>query len=142
MNLYAAAVQSLKPSQIDHNRSDLYILMTNDSLSLINEYRSHGGKVRHVVERGSGLYWYHIPWGYTPYWQRHFRFITENFAWEFIDRNEHTPFLRDWTDENLRKTFETMKTPPNSNLYPAIRSAICSILSPHGIHSRQISLPA
>ena len=142
MNLYAAAVQTLKSNQIDHKRSDLYILMTNDSMPLIEEYRKSGGKVSYVIERKSGLYWYCIPWAYTPYWQRHFRFVTENFAWEFIDRNEHTPFLMDWTDQNLRETFESMKTPPHSNLYPAIRGALHSILSVHGIYNRQARIPA
>lgn len=135
MNVYTAAMQVMKPHQIDHHRSDLYLLMTNESLQIVNRYRSLGGEVDQVCERETGLYWYFIPWGYMPYWQRHFRFITENFAWEFIDRNEHTHRLRDWSNENLCRTFASMKTPPPANLYPGIRSAISSILSAHRVGS-------
>lgn len=142
MNIYAAASQVMKPEHIDHSRSDLYLLMTYDSMNIVNEYRKLGGHVEQVTDKKTGLFWYYIPWGYMPYWQRHYRFIVENFAWEFIDRNEHTPRLRDWSDRNLYRTFSGMKAPPHSNLYPAIRGALGSILSVHSISNAQLRLPA
>lgn len=142
MNVYAAASQVMKPEHIDHSRSDLYLLMTYDSMNIVNEYRKLGGHVEQVTDKKTGLFWYYIPWGYAPYWQRHYRFIVENFAWEFIDRNEHTPRLRDWSDRNLYRTFSSMKAPPHSNLYPAIRGALGSILSAHSISNAQLRLPA
>lgn len=133
MNIYAAAMQVMRPGQIDHHRSDLYLLMTQESMQIVKEYRHLGGHAEQVEDVNTGLYWYYIPWGYMPYWQRHYRFITENFAWEFIDRNEHSPSLRDWSDENLRRTFSAMKAPPHANLYPGIRCALSSILSVHNV---------
>lgn len=140
MNLYARAVQCMQPHQIDHFRSDLYLLMTTESLALVNEFRDCGGWVDHVVENDTGLYWYYIPWGYTPYWQKHFRSIVENLAWEFVQRNEHSYRIRDWSDNNLRVTFSSMRKPPHSNLYPAIRGALGSILSAYAIHNSQVSI--
>lgn len=142
MNVYAAAMKVMKPEQIRHSRSDLYLLMTYDSMNIVNEYRKLGGSVEQVADKDSGLFWYYIPWAYAPYWQRHYRFIVENFAWEFIDRNEHTRRLRDWSDKNFERTFSAMKTPPHSNLYPAIRGALNSILSVHSITSNNLRLQA
>lgn len=133
MNVYAAANRVMKPKEISHFRSDLYLLMTYDSMNIVSEYRKLGGQVEQVFEPDTGLFWYYIPWGYTPYWQRHLRFIVENFAWQFIDRNEHSALLFDWSDQNLKNTFSSMKSPPHVNLYPAIRGALNSILSVHSI---------
>lgn len=141
MNVYAAANKLMKPEQISHHRSDLYLLMTYDSMNIVHEYKKIGGQVEQVFEPSTGLYWYYIPWGYAPYWQRHYRFITENFAWEFIDRNEHTYRLFDWSDENFQQTFALMKAPPHANLYPAIRGALSSILSAHSITNACQRLP-
>lgn len=129
MNLYAEAINRLPPDQISHFRSDLCLRMSYDSMALVSAYRKQGGFVDEVQDANTQLYWYYIPWGYTPYWQRHYRFITENFAWEFIDRNCHSPYLRDWSNQNLKRTFSAMKCPPHENLYPAIRGALCSIFS-------------
>lgn len=129
MNLYAKALNTLPADQIRHFRSDLCLRMSYPSMQLVSEYRKAGGVVDEVLDAGTQLYWYYIPWGYTPYWQRHYRFITENFAWEFIDRNAHSPYLRDWSNRNLQRTFSNMKCPPHENLYPAIRGALCSIFS-------------
>lgn len=142
MNVYAAAVKTMKPYQINHFRSDLYLLMTYESMTIVTEYQRFGGHVEQIIDEKTGLYWYYIPWGYAPYWQRHYRFIVENFAWEFIDRNEHTPRLCDWSDKNFRRTFSAMRTPPHTNLYPAIRGALNSILSVHSITGNNLRLQA
>lgn len=137
MNIYAIAMQAMKPTQIDHRNSDLYLLMTNESMQIVSEYRKTGGKVQQVVHRRTGLYWYRLPWAYMPYWQRHFRNITENYAWDFINLNEHSSFLKDWSDNNFNRTFSLLEKPPHPRMYPAIRGAIQSILSPYGIENSQ-----
>lgn len=142
MNLYAAAMQVMKPHQINHRKSDLYLLMTYESMKIVAHYKQIGGYVDQVVEKSTGLFWYYVPWGYAPYWQRHYRFIVENFAWEFIDRNDHTSRLCDWSDANIRRTFASMKSPPHPNLYPAIRGALNSILSAHSVTNNSLRLQA
>lgn len=129
MNIYSAAIQRMKPSQIDHRKSNLYLLMTSESMEIVREYRKAGGVVEEVIDSKTSLYWYHIPWAYTPYWQRYFRMITENYAWDFIHRNERNGRLADWSDESMLRTFAPLKSPPHPNLYPAIRGALESILS-------------
>lgn len=131
MSLYAQALQSIPPHEIDHFRSTLYILMSYKSMPLVRAFAQHGGQYTQVRDANTGLYWYCIPWGYIPYWQRHMRFICENFAWEFIRRNEHTAGLQNWSDLHFQRTFLPMKLPPHQNLYPYIRSAIRSILEPY-----------
>ena len=142
MNIYADAVKTLIPNHIDHHKSDLYLLMTNESLELINAYRRNGGEVQQVIDRRTGLYWYFLPWAYMPYWQRHYRRITEQLAWKFISINEHTPYLQDWSDANFDRTYMSMRRPPSVKLYPGIRAAVQSILSAYGIEGVSFMIPA
>lgn len=129
MNIYSLAMQRLKPSQIDHYKSDLYLLMSSESMAIVKEYRKSGGVVEEVIDNNTSLYWYYIPWAYTPYWQRYFRSITENYAWEFIRINERKGTLLDWSDESFLRSFASRKMRPHHDLYPAIRGALESILS-------------
>lgn len=129
MDIYAAAVQVMKPSQIHHKRSDLYLLMTWQILPYIREYRKNGGTVYEVENEESGLYYYYIPFGYTLYWHKKLREAVEKFAWEFIRVNEMNGTLTDWSDENFFKSFSHMRTPPHQKFYDPIRITLHSILS-------------
>lgn len=129
MDIYAAAVQVMKPSQIHHKRSDLYLLMTWQILPYIREYRKNGGTVYEVENEESGLYYYYIPFGYTLYWHKKLREAVEKFAWEFIRVNEMNGTLTDWSDENFSKSFSHMRTPPHQKFYDPIRITLHSILS-------------
>lgn len=129
MDIYAAAVQVMKPSQISHKRSDLYLLMTWQILPYIREYRKNGGTVYEIESKDTGLYYYYIPYGYTLYWHKKLREAVEKFAWEFIRVNETLGTMNDWSDENFTKTFAHMKTPPHEKFYDPIRITLHSILS-------------
>lgn len=129
MDIYAAAVQVMKPTQFYHVRSDLYLLMTWDILPYVREYRKNGGTVYEVEDQESGLFWYYIPYGYTLYWHKKLREAVEKYAWEFINRNESKGTMTDWSDENFRASFSHMKTPPHEKFYDPIRITLHSILS-------------
>ena len=133
MDVYSEAVRILAPNHIDHHRSDLFILMNWQSMPIIRQYRAQGGIVEEILEEGTQLYWYFIPWGYTPYWHRRFRASVENCAWHFIYRNDKTGTLSDWSDANLKKSFSDMRIPPQANFYPAIRVALGAILQTYRI---------
>ena len=140
MDIYAAAVNVMKPSQISHRRSDLYLLMTWQILPYIREYRKNGGTVYEIEDKETGLYYYYIPYGYTLYWHKKLRESVEKYAWEFIQQNEAKGTMTDWSNENFKVSFAHMKTPPHEKFYDPIRVTLHSILSAYTKASN--SLPA
>lgn len=135
MDIYSAAVQTLKPSHIIHERSHLYILMSKDSLPLMREFRACGGHAEEILDEETQLYYYHVPFGYTPYWQRCIRKAVEDYAWEFYKANEFSGKLTDWSDENFERTYKSVcKVPPHKNFYPMIRVVLHSILSAYPVY--------
>lgn len=129
MDVYYEATMKLPHDQIDHYRSDLYILMSHRSRPIIEKFRKSGGSVEETLDEESGFYWYYIPFGYTPYWQRNYRAIIETLAWEFIAKNERRGSLYNWSDENMCRTYADHKAPPHRNTYPAIKKTLEEILN-------------
>lgn len=138
MDIYKEAVQTLKRTQIDHFKSDLYILMTHESINLIRKFRNYGGNVEEVVEEGTELYWYLIPFGYTPYWQRKYRAMIETFAWEFIAKNEQNGTLFDWSNKNMTRTYSDHRVLPSVNVYESIRGALKTILASYASPNEEL----
>lgn len=73
--LYQRLVEVMKPEEIDHHNSDLYVRVTTDSKRTINEYFAEQG-----LEIGwfvsiftsnipSHCLWYDIAFAYDPFWE-------------------------------------------------------------------------
>lgn len=67
-NIYERAVKEMKPEEIDHWQTDLYLKVTPVSKRLVEEY-DYRNKVSMFTVLGDGL-WYDIPFAYTPEWER------------------------------------------------------------------------
>lgn len=143
MDIYSAAMQTMRPHQIDHNRSHLYLLMTHQAMNLVREFRNCGGHVEEILDEDTNLYWYYIPYGYTPYWQKYMRQAVEEYAWKFISGNEFNGKLTDWSDTHFDFSFsKCCRVPPHRNFYPMIRIALYSILSAYPVYAPMLKIPA
>jgi hypothetical protein len=67
-NIYEKAVKIMLPEQIDHNASDLYIMVTPESKKLINDYEFRGNVETFISAIAPHVLWFDIPFAYTPYW--------------------------------------------------------------------------
>lgn len=67
MSLYEEAKKVMKPEEIDHWQSDLYLKVTPQSKQLVNsyEYRANVKVFRDEVEHRP---WFDIPFEYKPWW--------------------------------------------------------------------------
>ena len=63
-NIYERAVKEMKPEEIDHWQTDLYLKVTPVSKRIVEEY-DYRNKVSMFIVLGDGL-WYDIPFAYTP----------------------------------------------------------------------------
>lgn len=139
-DLYMTAIRILPPGHIRHRNSALLLKMSMTSISLIKQYRIDGGEVERIQDV-HGVWWYKIPFAYTPYWHRNLKNLSEDYAWKFFMRNESRGTLDDTTDENLSRTFCTEHNPPPRNMYPLIRSCLHQILSMYGYVSQNLTEP-
>lgn len=130
-DLYMTAIHTLPPGYVRHRNSTLLLRMSMPSISLVKQYRREGGTVERMQDV-NGVWWYKIPFAYTPYWHRNLKSLSEEYAWRFFSRNESMGTLGDTTDENLRRTFAADRNPPPKNMYPLIRSCLSQILSMYG----------
>lgn len=62
----------MKPNEIDHHCSDLYLKVTEESDKLIENYEFRGlvTTFKSIRPDDKGSLWYDIPFGYIPEWQR------------------------------------------------------------------------
>lgn len=67
-NIYEKAIQEMKPEEIDHWQTDLYLKVTPVSKKLVDEY-----EFKNIVEiftsdypDDKGTLWYDIPFAYIP----------------------------------------------------------------------------
>lgn len=65
--VYAVAVQTLPPEDIDHHNSDLYLKRTPASKAIID--RMENKVLLSVFRDSSGVAWYELPFCFTPYWE-------------------------------------------------------------------------
>lgn len=130
-DLYMTAIHTLPTGHVRHRNSTLLLRMSVQSIPLIKQYRRAGGNVERTQDKNC-VWWYKIPFAYTPYWHRNLKNMSEEYAWKFFSRNEERGTLGDTTDENLRRTFASEHNPPPRNMYPLIRSCLHQILSMYG----------
>ena len=64
-NIYDAAVKTMRPGDIDHHCSDLYLRVNDISRNLVNQYRFKS-LVTTFVDQIDHVLWYDIPFAYTP----------------------------------------------------------------------------
>ena len=69
INIYERAVKKMKPEEIDHWQTDLYLKVTPVSQKLVEEYDYKNQVSIFESNLGDGL-WYDIPFAYTPEWER------------------------------------------------------------------------
>ena len=65
--VYAIAVQTLPPEDIDHHNSDLYLKRTVASKAIVD--RMENKALLSVFRDSSGVAWYELPFCFTPYWE-------------------------------------------------------------------------
>lgn len=68
-NIYEEAKKVMKPEQIDHHESDLYLMVTKESRKLVNDYEFKFNVTTFVSAIAPHVLWYDIPFAYTPYWE-------------------------------------------------------------------------
>ena len=76
--LYERLVKVMKPWDIDHHESDLYVRVTHESKRIVQEYADELYDEMGVDFEFSTFYsninphelWYDLPFEYTPYWYR------------------------------------------------------------------------
>ena len=66
-DIYAAAVEALPASDIDHPNSDLYIRRTPAATAIIN--RLENKALLSVFRDPDGVTWYELPFCFAPYWE-------------------------------------------------------------------------
>lgn len=73
--LYQRLVEVMKPEDIDHHYSDLYVRKTKESKRIINEYfAEHGLEIGlfvsiFVSNMPPRCLWYDIGFAYDPFWE-------------------------------------------------------------------------
>ena len=63
-NIYDEAVKKMKPEEIDHHCSDLYLKVTPVSAELVKDY-DYKENVTTVTDQIDHVPWYEIPFAYT-----------------------------------------------------------------------------
>lgn len=69
-NIYEEAIRIMKPEQIDHHATDLYLMVTKESRELISRYEFKRNVTTFVSAIAPHVLWYEIPFAYTPGWER------------------------------------------------------------------------
>lgn len=74
--LYQRLVEAMKPEDIDHHYSDLYVRVTADSKRIIDEfYADHPELHKHMQVSTfksnipPRVLWYDIAFAYNPFWE-------------------------------------------------------------------------
>lgn len=74
--LYQRLVEVMKPEDIDHHRSDLYVRITKDSKRIIDEYYAEHPELNKTIfvsifesNIPSRCLWYDIAFAYDPFWE-------------------------------------------------------------------------
>lgn len=76
--LYERLFKAMKPEDIDHHASDLYVRVTDESTRIVHEYANELNEELGVEFEFSTFYsninphelWYDLPFEYIPYWYR------------------------------------------------------------------------
>lgn len=68
-NIYDRAVKEMKPEEIDHWQTDLYLKVAPVSRQLVKEYEFNNHITVFESNLGDDL-WYDIPFAYNPEWER------------------------------------------------------------------------
>lgn len=66
--IYPEALRVMKPEQIDHHETDLYLLVTPESAALVKGY-AFKKQVTTFRSHKDGKVWYDIPFAYLPNWK-------------------------------------------------------------------------
>lgn len=66
-DIYAAAVATLPPEDIDHHSSDLYLKITPAAAALVARLENKALLSR--FRDPDGVAWYDLPFCFTPYWE-------------------------------------------------------------------------
>lgn len=66
MDIYQELLEAKVP--LDSHESDLYAKVTPESAAIIKKYKFHTN-VSTFVSNVDGLFWYDIPFAYTPWWE-------------------------------------------------------------------------
>lgn len=72
--VYEKLVAVMKPEDIDHHESDLYVRWTNASEKVLEECGKGSGLwVESFRDQITGKLWFDIPFAYTPFWEERAR---------------------------------------------------------------------
>lgn len=70
MGIYEKTVERMKPEDIDHHESDLYLRVDQISKKIVKECPSACvSTFKSAHEEDKGVLWYDIAFAYTPFWQ-------------------------------------------------------------------------
>jgi hypothetical protein len=69
-NIYEEALKTMKPEQISHHMTDLYLMVTDESRKLVAQYDFRCNVTTFVSAIAPHVPWYEIPFAYTPGWER------------------------------------------------------------------------
>lgn len=70
MEIYEKAVEQMRPEDIDHHESDLYLRVNPISRKIIEECPpACVSTFRSAHKEDKGALWYDIAFAYTPFWQ-------------------------------------------------------------------------
>ena len=69
-NIYEKALQCMKPDEIDHHETDLYLLVNETSKALVNEYDYKNLVTVFISNIEPRVPWYEIPFAYSPGWKK------------------------------------------------------------------------
>ena len=69
-NIFEEAVKTMKPEQIDHHQTDLYLMVTSESRELVKQYDFRASVTTFVSSIAPHVLWYDIPFAYTPGWKQ------------------------------------------------------------------------
>lgn len=72
VNIYSAAVEQMKPKDIDHCNSDLYLRVNDISKKLVNEFKFKN-LVTTFIDQIDGVLWYEIPFAYLPDYPNYYK---------------------------------------------------------------------
>lgn len=68
-NIYEYAIKTMKPEEIDHHYSDLYLKVNKQSKKLLLDYEFRNNVTMFISNIPPYVYWFDIPFAYTPYWK-------------------------------------------------------------------------
>lgn len=67
-DIYAEAVKTMPPEQIDNYASDLYLKVTEQSINLVEQYE-YNNNVTMFKSQIDNKAWFDIPFAFTPFWK-------------------------------------------------------------------------